>query len=38
MQTPNKDYETMTYEHIDMNKLISSYRKDENVALKQYEM
>jgi hypothetical protein len=37
MQTPNLDYETMTYEPIDMNKVISQYRKDEQVALKEYK-
>jgi hypothetical protein len=37
MEVPDMDYETMIYEPIDMNKVISQYRKDEQVALKEYK-
>jgi len=37
MQTPNMDYETMTYEPINVNQVIGNYRKDENIALKEYK-
>lgn len=37
MQTPDLDYETMTYTPIKLTDVVSLYRKDENLALREYK-